>query len=494
MSQKRTLNSVSSPATNSHIKGLQNYYTPIPWAKALAALLPAKRFSIADLQCGSGSLLVGLTNASTEYIYASDLDASTSPLNRVHFNPNTTVTHAHIDYLDLLPCLLDTRTKFDLLACNPPFSLTWPQSLLPLSLRNGGDTIDSTTACLASIKHLLTNDGECLFIANASTIERISAADPSLLDHVWFHLTIPSFFHNANFTASILYIAKRYRGKPPAPMHLTPGSPDELLGILTSWQHLRPPGGIMGIAWPNSRFSASVTEARYRVNPENRPDNVILSLGGTLRTQASAYQRFNDSIPEAQHKALQSINHANPFELTVQRATRQALAEILDQGCWTMSDSAAHAIRNAMEEYNRSRTPLTPVSPLQRLGWLDENDNLLCTQDFLSFRAGKLYEVTSEVAKYEFSHYKPRYKNGKKDEEQLSTRGNDLIFTIHGADDFTAQFTYKHSHIKGTYPMELIGQHFQIPEVPSLKIVRPEECAAHEKRLDLLESITSKYD
>jgi hypothetical protein len=492
MSQKRTPQSLVSPATNSHLKGLQNYYTPAPWAHALAALLPKKRPTIADLQCGDGSLLRGLQAADTQFVCAADIDSSAKlSLNRLM--PSPRITHAHLDFLDLLPCLLESRTKFDLLGCNPPFSLSWPQSLLPAPLRNGHETLDSTSACLKSITHLLSLDGECLFIANHATIERITKEDPSLLDHVWFHVTHPSFFPNADFIASILYIAKRYKGLPPAPMHLALDTPQELEAILKSWAHLRPPGGLNGsYALPPQRFNAAIDEAEARINPERRLENVVLSRDGTLRTRVSAFQQYIGSIPAAQFKSLQSLNYANPHELTVQRSSRQALNDMLDHGHWTISPSAALAIQSAMDEYNNNRTPLTPVSQLQRLGWLDENDKLQCKRDFLFFREGEFYEVTSEVAKYQFSRYQPRYKNGKKDEEQISTRGNDLIFTVHAADDGgTAQFTYKHAHISGTYPMEDIAEFFHIPEVPSLATVRPEECAAHESRLNMLEQITS---
>ena len=163
---------------------------------------------------------------------------------------------------------------------------------------------------------------------------------------------------------------------------------------------------------------------------------------------------------------------------------------MLENGHWTISADAAAAIRSAMDEYHHTRTPLTPVSQLQRLGWLDENDQLLCTADFLFFRAGQLYEVTSEVTKYSFSHYKPRYKDGKKSEEQLLTRGNDLIFTIHHCEELKAQFTYKHKHIPGTYPMEDIEKHFAIPDVPHIANIQTETYHANLRRLALLESIT----
>ncbi|CAB4158807.1 hypothetical protein UFOVP736_55 [uncultured Caudovirales phage] len=493
MSQKRTIAGLASQATNSHLKGLQSYYTPHEWANALGALLPLKRPSIADLQCGNGSFLKGIQTPDTQLIYATEIDGHAPALATSHFPFSPHVFHSHIDFLDLLPCLFESRTRFDLLLCNPPFSLSWPIELLPLPLRNGenGAFMDSTRACLRAIPHLLSPDGECLFIANASTIARIVEKDPSALQHAWFHLTLPSFFPGADFTASILYFAKRYTGPLPAAMHLTPHSPDDLRVTLQSWHHLRPTGGLFGNYRDPARFQAALAEAQARINPHQRTENVILARDGKLRTRVTSFQRYLDTISPAQFKALQSLNNANPYELTVQRATRQALAEMLADGHWTISPDAAAAIRAAMDEYHHTRTPLTPVSQLQRLGWLDENDHLLCTQDFLFFRAGTRYEVTSEVAKYDYSHYKPRYKDGKKSEEQLLTRGNDLIFTIHCDEERKAQFTYKHKHIAGTYPMEDIEKHFAIPDVPHIANVQSEAFAAHLKRLVHLEHITS---
>jgi hypothetical protein len=493
VSQKRTISGLASQATNSHLKGLQTYYTPHDWANALGALLPLKRPTIADLQCGNGSFIKGIQTPDTQHIYAIDIDAHAPALTSANFPFSPQVIHSHIDFLDLLPCLLESKTRFDLLLCNPPFSLSWPLELLPPPLRNGesGAFMDSTRACLRAVSELLSPDGECLFIANSSTIHKIAEKHPDALQHAWFHLTLPSFFPGADFTASILYFAKRYTGPLPAAMHLTPSCPDDLRDILQSWHHLRPTGGLFGTFRDPSRFQAALSEAQARINPSQRTENIVLARDGKLRTRVTPFQRYLDTITPSQFKSLQSLNNANPYELTVQRSTRQALAEMLEYGHWTISPDASAAIRAAMEEYHHTRTPLTPVSKLQRLGWLDENDQLLCTKDFLFFRAGTLYEVTSEVTKYDYAHYKPRYKNGKKSEEQLLTRGNDLIFTIHHSEDHKAQFTYKHKHIANTYPMEDIEQHFAIPDVPHTATVQSELYTSNLRRLDQLESITS---
>jgi type I restriction-modification system DNA methylase subunit len=54
-----------SSASNAGDKGQAQYFTPIPWGKALGMALPYFRPVVIDLNCGAGHLLKAVERGST---------------------------------------------------------------------------------------------------------------------------------------------------------------------------------------------------------------------------------------------------------------------------------------------------------------------------------------------------------------------------------------------------------------------------------------------
>src|SRR6202021_2741904 len=95
-----------------------------------------------------------------------------------------------------------------------------------------------------------------------------------------------------------------------------------------------------------------------------------------------------------------------PIQRVGQRSQRKALEDAVGvggrqqsgrpQGLWRVDPELQRAVETAIAEYNRVRAPLYPLPKIQRLGYLDEQDDILCYKTLTgrsgtAFLAGKRY-------------------------------------------------------------------------------------------------------
>ena len=509
--QRITPASLTSPATNSHIKGLQQYCTPEVWAQALGAALPEQRRTIFDPFCGTGSLVRGLANDTTRDALGLDIDPTATLGGDKAWQgfPGAKARRecAHGDFLDLLPLLEETGTKFDLVALNPPFSLEWPTKLLPAWMGPPvSDTVTSTLATLRIAPRLLTERGEAVMIANASTIQSLRDRYPLYAQHfeqVWLAVELPSFFPG---TDPALRIAVLYMGgKKTVPEcrqriafgEITPEALAEKLDKIRRQWFSAP---CVDEPWHACRDSARAfvhcaEEMERRRNPGATPANVVLDQNGRIRTWVSAYQERSFAVPKHLADFLRKINRTHPLELTIQNATRAALREAVNSGVWTIDPPAEAAIREALASFDRERAPLAALPAIQRLGWIDDTEELLCIADFHEFKAGKSYPLTSETIEWKKEVLRPRYHAGKRDKERILTRGTDLRITLHNGCLDKHTFTYNPENLHGPsrnrdHTLAELAAHFLIPEVPDITSLHPERYAANLALIDELEAST----
>lgn len=506
--QKLTHGTLASSATNSHLKGFQQYFTPEAWARALGGALPEHRRTIADLHCGSGTLVRGLANSTTRDVLGTDLDPAAGLGGKREWDtalPGMTApprTFQQGDVLDLYPLLAETETKFDLLALNPPFSLTWPLELVPEPLRKGlaGKTIDSTHATLRMIPELLTDRGEALLIANQSTLERLHEKFPEDFAQAWLWASMRTFFPGTSpdLRVGLLYFSGNHADTGPRQHALTPKRPDDLAVALDILRRQHFTAACIEQPWEADagtarRFLACCDEMERRRNPAMSEANVTLDTDGRLRTWVSAYQEKSVTVPQNMVEFLRSIHRKLPLELTLQRGARLALQQAVACGIWTVDPAAADAIATALEDFDRDRAPLTPISDTQRIGWIDDAEELLCTRDFDHFRAGRRYPLSTETIEWKKEEERPRYHAGKRDTEQVLVRGHDLRLTLHpeGGMGKPVHFIFNPDRLTGeTYSLEDLAAHFALPEVKDISTLHPERYQENLSLLDELESMT----
>ena len=118
------LQDVLDSAGNAARKGTQQFLTPPALARAIVLPLPRHRAIAADFTCGTGELLRGM-DART----CLGVDIDSRVVNAASTMPHSGSTQSWqtqtADFTLLYDLLADADCRFDLLALNPPFSLTW---------------------------------------------------------------------------------------------------------------------------------------------------------------------------------------------------------------------------------------------------------------------------------------------------------------------------------------------------------------------------------
>ena len=520
--QSVTPASLTSPATNSHLKGLQQYFTPEPWAQALAAALPQYRRTILDPFAGNGSFVRGLANDTTRDALGLDLDPTATLGGTKAWEstaaPDCRRDMAHGDLLDLLPLLDATGSRFDLVALNPPFSLTWPQDLLPKSIQDGRHTLNSTHATLRLAHTLLTPRGEAILIANQSSIEKLHASHPQDFSHCWLWLDLPAFFPGVDPATriAVLYLTGEPSAKLTPRILPFPATPPSVLAAALDAARQRHFHGLwLEEPWHANRdspraFRNCCDEMERRRNPSAALCNVVLDDAGSLRTWVSAFQERSFAVPKHLADFLRKINRQHPVELTIQPASRAALTEAIDSGVWSIDPPARAAIAAALTAFATDRAPLAPLSQVQRLGWIDDTETLLCTSDFHEFKAGHSYQLSSQTVDWSKEELRPRYHSGKRSKEAVQVKGTDLQITLHSGTS-ARHFTFnpanlasaRGAHASSGHPAASCGRssssfhtladlaaHFHIPEVPDITAIHPQKYAENLALIDQLEAIT----
>lgn len=504
--QSVTPSSLTSQASNSARKGLQQYFTPEPWARALSYALPTLRRTVADLHCGDGSLLRGIANMTTREVAGLDLD----PLATTGGPKTWQASHpalpmplremAHGDVLDFYPLAMEAELAFDLIVANPPFSLNWPA--VHETLAQGPDgkitrTLDSTHATLRMLPNLLTQRGEALLIANQSTLQRLFREHPQDFSHAWLWAALPSFFPGVGAEIGALYLAKDH-GQGPVTATITTTDPDAASYQMDKLRRDHFTADCVTHPWEVDGstlriFIAVAQEMERRRDPNASHANVTLDTEGNLRVWVSAFQEYSQSIEKRLMDFLRGIHRKHPLSLTLQRGTRMALKEMLDTGAWSIDPAARAAIEEALASFDRDRAPLSPVSEIQRIGWIDDAEELRCKKDFHVFRAGESYKLSTETIHWKKQEQRPRYHAGKRDLEAVSVKGTDLRLTLHHPQAAPVHFLFN-PDVNGTrhttYSLEDLALHFELPEVPDITSLHPERYAENLRMLDELEKQT----
>jgi predicted RNA methylase len=552
------IQSLLDSASNAAAKGLAQYLTPPEWSRALAQALPRFRPVLVDLHCGAGNLLRGAARPSTDSLLGCDIDGSaiaTTPSLHHSITPRLVAA----DVAKLYPLLKQVHFAADCFVLNPPWDLH--QYRAPLAAlaqshlssvreafqahdgRTSRDTIDSTVAALCLALDLCTVAGEGFLIANESTLQRLilgpDAPHRALAPHIWAHLVIegnicapstpstPSTFQ----TGVVYFAADHDQGisnalednyQPPlinslsqcesvcATLHknrldLRTGCEIKSYGYTDTTTHLW-----LAVAEEWRRITSSASHPSY---------NLWLS-DGIICTNLSLFDNASGRVDKQQAEALHSLGGKRPIQLVMQREQRRALERAAFGTTWRVDCALQTAVKEAVVQYQKVRAPLYPLSPIQRLGYLDEQDEIVCRKDLFSttpplhhsntpsFRSDRRYALRSTTVAV------------KRDGEKLNERGQhdhvqwdgqELAFFI--TDDsgvervfMEARLRSKDIRISILKPGEKPGQqdednielcpidftlhdlveHFEIPEVPDVARVNPQ---GYQHNLNLLKEI-----
>jgi hypothetical protein len=207
---------------------------------------------------------------------------------------------------------------------------------------------------------------------------------------------------------------------------------------------------------------------------------------------------------------LDSLNDRSPMELVVQVSTRRALMRAASGEIWRVCPEVKIAVDKAIKDYNSVRAPFIKLNPVQRIGYLDEYDQVKCIAPFNGFTVGQMYQMTTQTHESEKVEMRKRV-DGKPEEEILvhgmqvlisifDDAGNEHEFTVFPNEKNEAEekpkrgfFNNRNSVLpvagkkKLSHFLQELAENFEIPHVPDVAECNPDLYMKYIKRLEKLE-------
>jgi len=536
------LQEILDSAKNAADLGKQQYFTPVEAAEAFAIPLPRARHTFVDLMMGAGSLLVG---AKPKRAIGVDIDRRFIRTSS-KFPEGADLLQA--DITKLYPLLAEVNWQYDLGGFNPPFSLQWEtarfaalaESQVPAvqaTFKPGRETIDSTLATMLMALDRQTPSGEAYLICNESTACKLFG-DPDnsaskiqnseLRSHIWLWLTVPAGLSEgtSDLTTAVLYFARGHDSAGRPPLHLTSPSSEATAitatletarshrALMRKGRHIYSEDQCCPTTGPIFRAAAAEYRRLYSESKiQNSKFNIWLT-GGVIHRHLTPFQNFSGKIPKKDIATLNDIQGQTPMSLVVQKPTRLALQRAVRSEYWRVDPELLAAVEQACTQYAAQRAPFYPLSETQRIGFLDEEDSIVCKQDLRSiqnskfkiqnsrgFTAGRTYSLETQTRKIEHSHTRP---NILGNEESVTLHGQELVIRIKDDAGIWWEFaTFTDEELKNQnsafniqnsggaalkLKLELLPQHFAIPAVPDVAQLHPAKYEANLAALRALEA------
>lgn len=496
----------SSPSAAS--KGTQQFETPPDVAEALCLPLPPVRPIVFDPQCGHGALLraAALTcKDGSHRLMGLDIDPTASiPDFPSRWHCQRDVIHG--DCTKILPLLLQAKARFDLIVCNPPFSLRWK---IP---GYWNTAMDSTRLTFEAMAAMLTKIGEGMMLCNAATADRL-LVNHSLYAKVWLRLDVPNFFPGVlqKMKIAVLYFANSHKGSPGrtggGPLTLTaPDAMPDTIRRQLEYASKNRDSLISGYTvrrasdtYPNAAGFEAVQEEWKRLTDAEFAAragwNIRLNAHGEITTYLTPFQKLTGDVPAEVVKALSNIDGQHPTALVVQRNSRRALLIAVKGNIWRVHPEVLAAVDAAVLAYNAVRAPLRPLNRVQRLGHLDEEDMIKCSiAPCYGFTPGKSYPMESETIEGKKVESRKHWKRKDETEDVLVT-GQELLIRIqddnrkwHAFTQYSLGAAQESERPEDYFHLlsELV-ECFDIPEVPDVAELHPKEFATYQARMKALE-------
>ena len=507
------LQEVLDSAKNSKTVGTQQFETSFDIALALCTVLPAHRPTITDFQCGHGALLDAAANKSTANLIGIDIDPTCRAGSKDVFHRERVVA----DFTQFYPMLNAVKAKFDLLVLNPPYSLQWASDRFACvpNIKNWvrsaafgkpgarkAPAIDSTLATyLCAIESLSDYYGEGMMICNNATCERL--IEPILASqNIWLKVVLPNFFPGTvqDMEIAVLYFAKIGTGKNMQKITLPNAHPDTIrLALRDVHCPLRDRlyGGIAtGSVQPVQAAKAEFQRIHEAKVGAHGGFNIYFDSNKQLRGYLTPFQNLSGTISREVVDELQKLDGRRIMELVIMRDTREILSRAVTGGVWRVHPDVPVALTKALTDYETARAPLTPLSPIHRLGYLDENEEIECRVTDSAFTAGQSYPLTSETVAILLveCRKKPQYMRHTPDdsEETVETSGQDLLIRIRDAHGNWHGYTQHPIGIRpdchALHRLPELLKTFVIPAVKDVAEIQPERFAHFTRKLMELEA------
>lgn len=508
------LQSVLDSAANAAQKGTAQWSTPPELAARLAEALPPSRPQVADLTCGRGSLLAAAGNHTTRVGYGIDIDTRPGRPKLDAWAQERQIHRITGDLQDVVPLLAAIGWKCPLFVLNPPWDLHWfkgrwrglpgeaGQFLEPwmdcVDPRLGPEKIDSCLATWLAALAFSPREGEGLTLWNAATWRRLvdspDAPWKDLQPYVWATLSFPHWSAKTVECTAVWWSLDHYRRR--RPDLRIPSLPSDL-GLLDlpsrspEWDRwcLR----ILNFH-DEENWLAVLAELVRR--QRSAPDwNLWLAKDGTIATDLTTYQRLAAQIPSDKAAMLHALRGRHPLDLMLRREERDALRAELACDLWRVAPAMRQACDAALAQYQTARAPIIAMPAVQRLGFLDEHDHILCARNWSGFAvAGQSYKLTSRTIRVERSG--TRLTMAGEIEPALYV-GSELVLTVLGESGerhfvdprlLAGDVVSQDIDLAAACSLTDLLHHFDVPDVQDLGQMHSRALADAEEKIARLES------
>ena len=458
---------------------LNQYETPIEWARFFRSLLPRSTSVTFDPQRGSGNLI---GSDGTRNLYGFEMDNRFRDDGSDEF---TTVIGNCVKAWEVLDEFFPT-IKFPCQCANPPFGIRWKLA--------DGSTVDSTEYTWKKILERASGVGYGFFIANHKTIERLG-----IDKHEWVYLyqKFPAgIWKDCGVEIGVVHwhADKDHR---PAPISLTYQTLDRCensnaLGRIKSFysNYYRGDGA-------SRSYVAAAFQTIQKILDEDKGEskfNVWLGKDGSLKTYLSTRDTKRKDITQGEILQIARVNGCHPLTLTTERDTRMVLKKFVESGLYTIEPSAKAAIEAALEEVKSLACPLMPITDFETVAYADEEDHLKCfASSDLSFTPGKSYAFKTESYSFMESFKRNKIHFNEETGETFTIQhhctlsGNDRMVVIY--DDRGRRLKFKDKLDIWDYPESKLWEIFEKPNVLTVKEAFKELVAKNRQTLKATEML-----
>jgi hypothetical protein len=454
--------------------GLQQFFSPpeaarLAWQVLVGVSAPDSQPFVLDPTAGDGALMAAWPR---ERRFGVEIDSD-------HVKAGE-YTALHGDLQRLYPLMRLAGLRFPAVVCNPPFGLDWRD---PAS----GTRANSTALCLRFALGLLEERGQGLLIAGRDRYYREIAPRPEA-DGVWCTIDCDDLFDGAALPVTLAFFVQpaNRRGGDTLSLgadrtHLVGLAPQvverrrEACGQLTRFS---PDDG-------SERREAFVSvqrehDRRRRQRRGSQRHDVELDAG-RLRCHPSAFAKL--ALAErGQLRQVQGLNGRAVDYFALNLREWRALRRAAEEGCVELDPSLPAAVDRVVAQAAREATPLYPVKPQMRLGFVADLERLHCVKDDTErgFLMGESYPLQTRTRVD--TEYGEKLVTTKAGEQELRDfrRERKLLEITVGSETFD----------ESPEGIAYLIEHFDVPDVGDLAERYPREMA---RARDTLEAIACEH-
>lgn len=449
------------------VKGLQQYFTPENVAKFVAKVF-GYEVAVVDLTAGDGGLLSGFS-MSNRYGVEIDPEQATKGYYKAIVG----------DIQKVYPLFRELGFKADTIAINPPFGLTW--------LDEQGEKINSTLLCYRYAIDLLASFGQGVMICGWERyLREVCKMDES--KYIYAVVRCDDMFENADIPVAICFFSKHEVEKPVC----YESDREGLLELLDPIKDIRDNSlGYISIYTLDSTRTAmddlwKVVREEYRqryIRKTKEASHSIALKGGKLAVSLTPYQQ----VALKNRSILYNIRRLNKQAVSYFALNAKEWVELLryeEEGALTICPVLKAKVEEILAVMKKQLCPLYPIKPQQRLGFLDNVNEILCTKSYqgedYSIEAGEKYPVyvSTRVMSRSYTEEKVSMKGEHKEVHKLR-EWKVLEIKIGG-----------HEFSEKSADIQFIIDHFDLPDPGDLASRFPEAMARMNGILNKLDADT----